>query len=190
MATPYSIPTIIGVADICQYLAQNAMSKRTMYRTPPFDSQLPNKIAVENDSLRYLYDCSNVTGVNPSEYEDLDAVANYVWSLCVYTVQGYYIYASGNGGTIVPIVPDSHLPLPYDFIVNGSTSFITTGVSSITISNFIGYNIEFTRGGITQYTTDTGGGLTYYSWDRNTGLLVLYNGAAQLGEQLRISPIG
>lgn len=183
MATPYNIPTIIGVADICQYLAQNDLSKSTLFNTPPYDRQLSEKIYVENDSLKFLYNN------NPTD-ASIDEVANYVWSLCVYTAKAYYIYASGNGGTIVPIVPDSHLPLPYDFIVNTSTSFITNGVSSIFINNFIGYNIEFVRGGIVQTTTDPMNGGTWYTWDRNSGLFTLYNDAAITGESFRISPIG
>jgi hypothetical protein len=180
MATPYNIPTIIGVADVCQYLAQNAISKGTLFPNNPFDKDLPQKIYVENDSLRYLYD-SDPTNIY------LDEVANYVWALCVYTSKAYNIYASGNGGTIVPIVPGTHLPLPYDFEVNTSTSFIINGVSSTTITAFIGYNIEFVRGGITQNTTDTGG--SYYTWDRDTGLFVTFP-SATTSELFRISPIG
>lgn len=184
MATPYNIPTIIGVADICQYLAQDAVSKSTMFRKPPFREDLPTVIYVENDSLRYFYNGTTDGSASQATLDELDSVANYVWSLCVYTLRAYNIYSSGNGGTVVPITPGTAMPLPYDFIVSGS-SFIATGVSSITISLFIGYNIQFTRNGITQNTTDVGDGSTYYNWDRDTGLFTLST-AANAGELFRI----
>lgn len=184
MATPYNIPTIIGVADVCQYLAQNAIFKSALFRKPPFTPLLPQIIYVENDSLRYLYEA------DPTN-ESLDEVANYVWSLCVYTLQGYNIYSSGNGGTIVPIVPGNVMPQPYDFFVSAS-SFIADGISSITITLFIGYNIEFYRNGIIQYTTNDGQS-TYYSWDRTTGLFTISvaasgDGTPATSEHFRISP--
>lgn len=179
MATPYNIPTIIGVADICQYLAQNALSKSALFRKPPFTPLLPEIIYVENDSLRYLYDADPTNA-------SLDGVANYVWSLCVYTLQAYNIYSNGNGGTVVPVTPGTSQPLPYDFQVNTSTSFIIAGVSSTTINLFIGYNIEFVRNNVTQVTTDPGGGGSYYSWDRDTGLFVTYPAAVDT-ELFRIS---
>ena len=187
MATPYSIPTMIGVADICQYLAQDALSKSAMFRKPPFADNLPEIIYVENDSLRYLYD-------NDPTNASIDDVANYVWSLCVYTVQGYFIYANGNGGVIPPINPSTNLPLPYDFIVNTSTSFIVNGVSSTIITLFKNYNIEFVRNGVTQSTTDPGNGGSFYSWDRNSALFVTFPAALGDGtpgsDMFRISPIG
>lgn len=184
MATPYNVVTIIGIADICQYLAQDAVSKSTLFRKPPFRSDLPNVIYVENDSLRYMYNGTTDGTASAATLVELDAVANYVFSLCVYTLRAYNIYSSGNGGTVVPITPGTVMPLPYDFVVSGS-SFIATGVSSITISLFIGYNIQFTRGGITQNTTDVGDGSSYYTYDRDTGLFVLST-AAQAGELFRI----
>jgi hypothetical protein len=64
---------------------------------------------------------------------------------------------------------------------------LATNDTSATLTAFIGYNIDFFRGGISQYTTDPGNGGTYYTWDRTTGLFTLYNGAAGEGEQMRIS---
>ncbi|MES2382411.1 MAG: hypothetical protein V4538_15295 [Bacteroidota bacterium] len=186
MSTPYNIPTIIGIADVCQYLAQNAISKSALFKKPPFTPLLPEIIYVENDSLKYIY-ANNLSGNNA----ELDAVANYVFSLCVYTLQAYNIYSSGNGGTIAPITPGTIMPLPYDFIVSGS-SFIANGVSSITITLFIGYNIEFVRNAVPQYTTDDGSGL-YYSWDRATGLFTISVAASGDGnpgsEHFRISAV-
>ncbi len=186
MSTPYNIPTIIGIADISMYLAQDAIFKSALFRKPPFSPILPEIIYVENDTLRYLYDASVAGTFTQAQDDEMDSVANYVFSLCVYTLRAYNIYANGNGGTLVPITPGTHMPLPYDFEVNGISSFIVDGVSSTTITLFIGYNIEFVRNGITQSTTDMGG--SYYSWDRDTGLFVTYP-AAVTSELFRISAV-
>lgn len=53
-----------------------------------------------------------------------------------------------------------------------------------------GYNINFFRGGIIQYTNDPEDGSTYYSWDKVTGILLLLGPIpeASLTEQMRITP--
>ena len=184
MATPYSIPTIIGVANISMYLAQNAVFKSALFRKPPFRPDLPNVIYVENDSLNYLYTGTLTGSPTQQTLDELDGVANYVWSLCVYTLRAYNIYSSGNGGTVVPITPGTAMPLPYDFIVSGS-SFIATGETSKVINLFQGYNIQFSWNNIVQNTTDAGDGSTFYSYDRTSGLLTLSN-AVNAGDRIRI----
>ena len=166
------------------YLAQNAIFKSVLFRKPPFSPILPQIIYVENDSLEYLYNASIAGTFTQAQEDEMDSVANYVFSLCVYTLQAYNIYSNGNGGTVVPITPGTAMPLPYDFIVDGS-SFISTGETFKVINLFQGYNIQFTRNGITQYTTDVGDGSTFYTYDRTSGLLTLSD-AANAGELFRI----
>ena len=89
-------------------------------------------------------------------------------------------------GSIAPITAGiSNVPSRLDFVVS-ATSVIITGQTTKTFPDFIGYNIIFSRNGSVQSTTDTGG--TYYSWNSNTGELVLFNGAAQEGDQFLIIP--
>lgn len=83
------------------------------------------------------------------------------------------------------------LPTPYDFIVT-SGSFVTSGSTNKVITAFIGFNIQFYRGGALQSTVANGG--SYYTWNKVTGQLTflsdvpLENGAAVLGELFQIYP--
>jgi hypothetical protein len=120
----------------------------------------------------------------------LRQMANYLTWLCgQFASQAQYILQGTGGGTVIPGT-GSALPNPLDFVVDGSSPIPTSG-TSITIPAYIGYNVQFARGGLIQYTTAPPDGVsTYYSWNRTTGVLILLNGAAQPTEQFRIEPIG
>jgi hypothetical protein len=175
-----SVPQIIQIAKISQYLAVADIAKGTIFspvvKAAPFTPQI---IYMERKALEYQYDN------NPSD-SSLIKVGNYVYALCgKYAVQAQNI--EGNGGIVANIDPLPVLPMPLDFIVS-SLSIIPEFTSSITLTGLIGCNIEFTRGGIVQTTTDPGGGATYYNWNRTTGLFELFGDDAQPGEQFRIVP--
>ena len=111
---------------------------------------------------------------------NLRKCANYLYWLCggyALTAQGI----SGEGG-VAPIVANFDLPAPYDFTVT-NTSFIIAGQQSKSITNFIGYNILFIRGGVPQSQNDQGDGTSYFTWNSNTGLFNMYP-EASLGEPL------
>jgi len=126
-------------------------------------------------------------------------VANYLVWLC-----GKYgqmaqaiIDGSSGGGSVVPgggIV----VAFALDWRVASTatpTAPLAIGQTVITFDgtngypDLRGYNIDFFRGGVVQYTTDPGDGSTYYSWNRYSGLFVV-SAAAQLDEAMRITPIG
>ena len=115
----------------------------------------------------------------------LRSTANYLWWLCgKFQLEAQNIINGPGGGSVVPVNP-TNKPLPLDFEVSGS-SIIAAGASSATISSFIGYNVDFSRGGIEQNTTDVGG--SYFTWDRQTGIFTC-SPAAQSGELFRITPV-
>lgn len=175
MAT-LTIAEKIAIAEINEYLISVAILKGGLY-AGGIDVELPTKIRVVRESIENKYNS------DPSE-TTLVQTSNYMLGLCLYVAQAKNI--TGNGGTIAGIHPIGNPPNPYDFIVSGS-SFIATGETTKIITAFIGYNIEFTRGSLTQYTTDPGDGSTYYSWDKNTGVFILSVAAGE-EERFRIVP--
>jgi hypothetical protein len=125
-----------------------------------------------------------------SQYDDPEAVgvSNYLYWLCgKFQLEGQQIINGVGGGTVIglPINAGVSTPNPLDFEVTANSP-ISTGVSTITISNYIGYNVIFVRGGITQSSIDLGGG-SYYSWNRVTGQFTCFP-AAQAGELFQLYP--
>lgn len=111
-------------------------------------------------------------------------VANYLYWLCgQFALEGQYIITGVGGGSVVPINP-SATPVPLDFEVTQS-SFISEGQSSVSIPNFIGYNLLFVRNNVPQSIIDLGG--SYFSWNKTTGFFTCYPAAAA-GELFQLYP--
>ena len=172
-----SIATIVSIYPVAQYLATIDIQKRGLYGGGA-DLQLPEKIRNIGLSVERVYND------NPTD-TTLTSTANYLFALMgKYGVQAMRIPEST--GYLAIVTPNSQLPVPYDFIVS-TTSTIVAGSSTLTLTAFIGCNIEFTRNNITQTTTDPGGGGSYYYWNSATGSFICYPNAS-LGESFRITP--
>jgi len=173
------VPTIAQIIDIypvAQYLATNDIQNGGLFGGG-IDLSLPQKIRNIGKSVERIYND------DPTD-TTLPKTAYYLYALLgMWGAEAQAI--SGIAGSVAGIVGNVTSPLPLDFEVSAS-SIIATGASSITITSYIGCNIEFTRGGITQNTTNVGG--SYYSWDRTTGLFTC-SPAASLGELFRITPV-
>lgn len=160
-----------------------------MYGDSVIKPQPPVQIAYITDALRWGNDGGAQTAAS------LRATANYLYWLCgLFQLQAQNIISGPGGGSVSPTPPTATLPNPYDFIVDGS-SFIPTGGTTVNIPSFIGFNIDFVRNSISQYTTAPPFDDTYFSWNRVTGdFTLLASGAAiaiaQAGERFRITPIG
>lgn len=97
------------------------------------------------------------------------------------------LWVSSNN--VLPAPLSGLVPEPLDFIVS-STSIIPIGGRTLTITNFIGYNLLVVRTSSVQHTTTIGG--VYYAWNKNTGFLELLpdpDGAALEGEQILLMPV-
>lgn len=176
-----TVSDIMDIWPVAQYLAANDIPVN-IRSNKGGDISLPMKIYSVGKSVQRTFDD------NPTD-SYLTQTANYLYSLCgKYGLQAQVVNQS-SGVIASATTVTSSLPFPLDFIVSVSST-IPTGGTSVVISAFIGYNIEFIRGSVTQYTTNPGDGSTYYNWDRTTGTLTLFNGAAQVDERLRITPIG
>jgi len=111
-------------------------------------------------------------------------VANYLQWLCgKFGLTAQYVISGAGGGSVLPIFPSS-IPNPFEFVVS-STSFIPTGSSTAVISSYIGFNVIFVRGGITQSTVNIGG--SYFTWDKLSGTFTC-SPAAYVGELFQIYP--
>ena len=165
----------LNIASISEYLSNVDIKKRGLYGGG-VPLNLPQKIYILRKSIAYWY------SLDPSD-TTLTATSNYLMALCgLYGLEAQQITLGS--GSVATISGLSTTPLPYDFIVSGS-SFIITGETSKTITAFVGYNIQFSRNGIVQNTTDVGDGSTYYGWDRSTGTFTL-SAAASADELFRI----
>lgn len=177
-----TINDIIEIAEVSQYLAARDIRKGGLLGDG-IDLQLPRKLYCIRKNVEWLYNLS------PSN-STLTATSNYLYSLCRNGGEAQYILNISSGGSVSPVAPTKK-PDPYDFIASASTSAsapLKSGDTSVTLSRFIGFNIEFYRGGVVQYTTNPGDGSNYYSWDSTTGLFTCF-ASIQLGEQLRIAAV-
>lgn len=184
----YSTVDLINWAKICQPLARQGESKRQGVQGQTLDEDLDIKLYLIRKDLEYEYD------QDPNS-ENLFTMGNYLLTLMF----PYFFaaqQASGSGGSISPLNPDILIPDDIDFIVDGST-LIPSGGSSVYLNgsggrpDLRGYNVDFARNGLMQYTTLQPGGATYFSWNRVTGLFQLLpfsGGEAGLDESFRIMP--
>lgn len=179
MAIP-SIGQTIVRGRISTYLAANYNAEGSLFggRKAPVSAVT---IAMVTDALNW----GNAGGAQTDE--SLRATANYlIWLCSKWGQEAQAISQGAGGGSVIPA--GSTAPSPLDWIVGASSEPLSTGETSVTLTAFIGYNVNFTRGGLPQYTTDPGDGSTYYSWNKNTGLFTLLgtNPGAVLDEPMRI----
>lgn len=182
----YAITDIIQWAKISQPLARfNGKKQRGENGGSP-EVNLDIQIYNARKDLEYSYEQEPTS-------DTTFAIGQYVLSLIdVYLFQAQS--TTGGGGSITPVTPGAS-PDPYDFEVASTASTnapIKSGDTSVTLTRFIGYNILFIRGNITQSVVNQGA--VYYSWNKNNGLFSLLgpapsNGAAQLSELFQIYPV-
>jgi len=174
---PLSISQKISIAKVCQYLAAVDIQKNGLYGGGN-DLNLPIKLYNVRKSIENQY------AISPTD-DTLTETSNYLYALCGKYALAAQAIVLGSGGTIPSVVAGT-TPLPYQFMVDASTSFIVNGESTKTISTFIGYNLQFIRNGIPQSTVNDGVG-SYYSWSKSTGVFTMYPAAAT-SEILQLLP--
>ncbi len=168
----------LSIASISEYFSFVDIKKKGLYGGG-VDLLLPQKIYAIKKSIEYWYN------LNPSD-TTLVTTSNYLLALCgYYGAKAQHIIT--NSGTIPGTVART-APLPYQFTVDASTSFIIDGESSKTITAFMGYNLIFVRGGITQSTVNAGDGSSYYSWSKTTGTFTCFP-AAVTSELFGLFPV-
>lgn len=181
-----TIARVLEIAPVGCYLAANYREKGKL-----FNYGRPSSIN-QSHLIYAIYKVLNTAYTNDPTRDGLQEVSDYLYELLQkFAFRAAQIVDGGGGGQVTPITPEgaNTMPNPLDFIVNSTDTPILAGESSIFIPQFVGWDIGFNRGGQPQYTTNPGDGTTYYYWNKLTGLFTMYT-AANLGEQLRIFPIG
>ena len=171
-----SVPEIIEVAKLSQMLCSQDLAKSGLYSAGT-DGQLDRKLYAVRKNVEWMYD------LDPTD-DTLSGTANYLLALC-----GRYRFRAltllNAGGVIAPVTPDVNMPDPIEFVVTAS-SLIVTGGNSLSISQFVGYNVVFFRNNIPQTQVNTAG--TYFSWNKSTGLFTCVGVAAE-DELFSINPV-
>ncbi len=167
----------IDVGNVCEVLAANELQGGKRHGAT-LDERLPGLLNLVTETLEDLYtiDSSN---------EDIEVIGNYLISICRHYARANALLSLGGGGAVAPITPTT-APDPLIFIVDASTTPIINGQSSKTITDFIGYNLSFARGGIWQSTVATEP--SYYTWNKVTGLFTCFD-AAMTGELFILMPV-
>lgn len=177
MAIP-TIPQTISRGDISIYLAANNNSSGALYgaRLSPTSAIT---IAIVTDALRW----GNAGGAQTQQ--SLREVANYlIWLTGKYGQQAEYILNGSGGGSVIPISPTTPPP-PLYFYVDDTTP-VKAGESLVIFAQFIGYELQFVRGNLTQMQASNGFD-TYYSWDKITGTFQCF-GPASTSEPFALLP--
>lgn len=194
MATILPIQDIIDLGKVSIYLSANYTAKQGLFGGSVIKPTPPFQIAMVTDALEWGYTGGAQTATG------LRQTANYLYWLCgKFQLEAQQIISgSSGGGSVIPPAGGSTLVNPLDWEVGASSSQtapLADGETTVTLDgtggmvDLRGFNINFIRGNLTQYTTPPPDGFsTYYSWSRTTGVFVLLNGAANLGEQFRIEP--
>jgi len=180
MAAYPTIPETIVYADISTGLCANYNSEGALWGARVIPICSPVTIAIVTDALRW-----GAAG-GAQDAETLRNMRNYLlWLIGMFGMDAKRIVSGGGGGTVVPS-PVVNRPDPLDFVVS-STSIIPTGGTGLSIPAFVGWNLDFDRGGIAQNTTNIGDGSSYYSWTRATGIFACFPALSE-GELVRLSP--
>jgi len=181
MAAQPTVAETIDYADLAIGLCANDNAKGSLWGKRKTSPSSPVTQAIVTDALRWSYEGGATTAV------ELRQMANYLlWLINPYGLTAeYLIDNTSGGGAVVPAT--STRPTPLDFIVSAS-SVIPTAATGATIAAFVGWNLNFDRGGITQNTTDVGDGSSYYGWNRNTGVFTC-SPALQENELVRLTPL-
>lgn len=173
-----TIPQTILNGEISVPLAANDNSAGSLFGARLSSPTSPVTIAMVTDALSWMYES---TGSYTDQ--EMTAVANYlIWLIGKYGLQASNI--TGSGGSVSPITPGTLTPNRQDFIVSAS-SYLVTGTTTATLTAFIGYNIDFVRGGISQSTIDTEP--SYFTFNRATGAFAV-SPALFVGEVIAIIP--
>lgn len=188
----YTTDDIILWGQISQPFAAIGEAKKRATLGSAIDPDLHIKLYVERKTVEWYNNQATV------DTDILYEISNWLFALeGVYGLKAQFV-DGGSGGQVVPITPSTtSIPDPLDWEVAATATGVAplaNGQSSVTLNgtagmpDLRGYNINFSRGGVTQNTTSLGDGSTYYSWNRSTGLFQLFGGAAQTGELMRIMP--
>lgn len=144
----------------------------------------PFAIISPDSGYSIYYEFTNFSGGINKYDNGSRGVANYLYWMCgKFQIEAQFII-QGVGGGIVSVLDPFATPSPIEFTVTES-SVIEDGESSVTLTQFIGYNILFMRNNVPQSTINNGG--SYFTWNKSTGSFSISQ-PAYSGELFQIYP--
>lgn len=190
MASQLTIPQMIQVGEVSAPLAALFTDKKALFGGSVINPVPPLQITIITDFLKWGYDGGAETDAT------LRNIANYgYWMWGRFQLQAQNIISGPGGGSVAPTPSGGAAVNDLDFIVSAS-SIIATGELGVYFNgtngnpDFRGMNVNFARGGTTQYTTNPGTGELFYGWNKVTGFFQLLGTSAEAaeGERFRIMP--
>jgi len=139
----------------------------------------PVQIAFVTDALRWGNDGGAETAAS------LRSTANYLYWMCgKFQLEAQYIISGAGGGSVSPTSGTTLNQLNFTVAASGTT--LIDGQSTVTLTDFIGYNLLVNKNGtpLAQITTAP----VYYTWNKTTGLLTVVP-AAFLGDEFQITAV-
>lgn len=131
MATLPTIPNILTIAGVCQYLAADGQSIQKIFNGGSIDPDLSRKIYIVRSSLQWTY---TNTPADPL----LDRKANYCYSLCwPYQAAANQIINAGGTGEIINPSTGQNVTIAtplVQFAVGDAGAPILNGQTSMTLN--------------------------------------------------------
>lgn len=172
-----TVPQVINNGYIASYLAAIYNNNQKLFGGAIAAPKSSITIKMVADALSWGYSGGAQTAAS------LLSVSNYlIWLSGKFGLEASVI--TGSGGSVVPIVPTITTPSRLDFVVSG-TSLIPSGGSSVLLTNFIGYQLDFVRNGISQSTLSSEP--SYFTFNSTTGSFTAVP-ALQAGEVVALIP--
>lgn len=173
-----TIAQVITNGYISSYLAALYNQKQELFSPALAAPTSPKTILMVTDALNWGYTGGAQTTTS------LVGVSKYLIWLCgKFGLEAQFLTATG--GSVTPIPPTGFVN-PLIFVVAASGTPLIDGQSALIISQFINFNLQFTRNGIVQSTVITES--SYYTWDKTTGAFFC-SPAASTGELFILMPV-
>lgn len=177
----YTTNDIILWGKISQALSARGEAQKRALTNGAIDKDLHIKLYVERKTVEWYNRQATI------DNNILYTISNWLFALeGVWGLQAQFL-DGGSGGSVTPVSPSStSRPEQLNFTVAASGTPFIDGQTSVTFSNFIGYNLVIDKDGqpMTQISTAP----IYYTWNRVTGVLTL-NQAAITGNEFQITPV-
>lgn len=174
-----TIPQIILIGDLSVPISANYNARQVLFSPALAAPNSPVLIQMVTDALTWMYDGGNYT------QQEMTSVANYLIWLC----GKFGLIAAGitgSGGSVTPIPPGGAASNQLNFVVAASGTTLIDGQSTVTLSQFIGFDIVIVKNGTG--LTQNINGFVYYTWNKVTGLLTIVP-AASTGDEFQITPV-
>lgn len=157
----YTIAQKIDIGKTSSYIVAEELDNGNMHGGS-LDEKQRILLRIVSDTIETQYNA------DPSD-TTLTKTSEYLLRLSKFKDKAFDDLSGGSGGSVAAI-STSLLISPYYFIVSAGSTPMKTGDATHTFTEFIGFNLIFTRSGVPQ--SQVASESTYFSWNRVTGAFV------------------